>query len=69
MPNRQAQVSVDGYFVGVIDDFDGVSQRLTLDEGPHQIEISEPGFEPFSLEVNILAHQTIKYRGALRPLP
>lgn len=69
MNPKQAQVTVDGYYVGVVDDFDGVSQRLSLDAGPHKIEIAEPGFEPFVLEVNILRAQTIKYRGALRPLP
>jgi len=69
MNPKDAQVTVDGYFVGVVDDFDGVSQRLELEAGPHKIEIAAPGFEPFALEVNILREQTIKYRGALRPLP
>jgi hypothetical protein len=69
MNPKDAQVTVDGYFVGVVDDFDGISQRLELEEGPHRIEITAPGFEPFSLEVNILRAQTIKYKGLLRPLP
>jgi hypothetical protein len=69
MNPKEAQVTVDGYFVGVIDDFDGMSQRLALEEGPHKIEITAPGFEPFTLEVNILREQTIKYKGMLRPLP
>jgi hypothetical protein len=69
MNPKQAQVTVDGYFVGVVDDFDGISQRLVLEEGPHKIEITAPGYEPFDLEVNILATQTIKYKGAMRPLP
>ena len=69
MNPKEAQVTVDGYFVGVIDDFDGMSQRLALEEGPHKIEITAPGFEPFTLEVNILREQTIKYKGTLRPPP
>jgi len=69
MNPKEAQVSVDGYYVGVVDDFDGMSQRLELEEGPHRIEITAPGFEPFAIEVNILRAQTIKYKGLLRPLP
>ena len=65
MNPKQAQVTVDGYFVGVVDDFDGMSQRLSLEAGPHKIEIAAPGYEPFALEVNILRAQTIKYRGAV----
>ncbi len=35
---RQAEVYVDGYFVGVVDDFDGIFQRLHVDSGaaPHR---------------------------------
>jgi hypothetical protein len=69
MNPKDAEVTVDGYYVGVVDDFDGSSQRLSLEAGPHKIEIVAPGFEPFALEVNILRAQTIRYRGALRPLP
>ena len=32
---REAQVYVDGYFVGVVDDFDGTFQRLNLEPGEH----------------------------------
>jgi PEGA domain len=69
MNPKDAQVTVDGYFVGEVDDFDGISQRLALEAGPHKIEITAPGYEPFTLEVNILREQTIKYKGVLRPLP
>src|SRR5262245_7934286 len=36
---REAQVFVDGYYAGIVDDFDGIFQRLTLTVGPHEIEI------------------------------
>ena len=35
----EASVYVDGYYVGVVDDFDGVFQRLRLEPGPHHLEI------------------------------
>ena len=42
--SRIAQVFADGYYVGIVNDFDGVFQHLNLEAGPHQIEIREPGF-------------------------
>ena len=36
---RDAQVYVDGYFVGVVDDFDGVFQRLRVPPGGHEITL------------------------------
>lgn len=62
-----AQVFVDGYFVGEVDDFDGVFQRLTLESGPHRIEIRAPGHETQHFEVLITPGQTITYKGDLRP--
>ena len=39
---RDAKVYVDGYFVGVIDDFDGMFQKLGIDAGGHRVEIKAP---------------------------
>ena len=36
---RETQVYVDGYFVGVVDDFDGFAQRLRVEPGEHDIEL------------------------------
>lgn len=66
---RDATVHVDGYYVGIVDDFDGIGQRLSLESGTHRIEISKPGFETLSVDVNVRPHETIKYRGHLLPLP
>src|SRR5712692_5320147 len=41
-----AQVFADGYYVGVVDDFDVVLQQLSLPPGPHRIEIREAGNPP-----------------------
>jgi hypothetical protein len=66
---RDATVHVDGYYVGIVDDFDGAGQRLSLESGTHRIEISKPGFETLGVDVNIRPHETIRYRGDLLPLP
>jgi hypothetical protein len=66
---RHAEVLVDGYYAGTVDDFDGTFQRLELEEGAHNIEIRAPGYQPAAFDVNVLLGQTIKYRADLIPLP
>ena len=61
-----AQVFVDGYFMGDIDSFDGVFQKLTLESGAHRIEIRAEGFEPVQFEVMIVPGETITYKGDLK---
>jgi len=57
-----AQVFADGYFVGVVDDFNGVFQRLPLTAGTHQIEIRVAGQPTRQFDVRIEPGQTITYR-------
>jgi hypothetical protein len=64
-----AEVFVDGYYAGIVDEFDNVFQRLRLDSGPHRIEIRKDGYEPLSFEVRILPDHTTTYRGELRATP
>jgi len=63
---RDAEVLVDGYFAGQVDDYDGAFQKLHLEPGPHRIEIRLEGYEPLSFEVRILPDKTITYKGDLR---
>jgi hypothetical protein len=66
---KEAQVFVDGYFAGIVDDFDGVFQRLHIETGPHRIELRADGYEPLSLEVRIQPGRTLTYKGELKKLP
>jgi hypothetical protein len=50
---HQAQVFVDGYYVGVVDDFDGAFQQLNLEAGAHELEIRIPGQPPAKYDVNV----------------
>jgi hypothetical protein len=43
---KDAQVYVDGYFVGLVDDFDGWAQRLRLVPGEHEIAFYLDGYRP-----------------------
>jgi hypothetical protein len=69
MSPRDAQVFVDGYYAGIVDDFDGTFQSLRLDSGGHKIEIHMPGFQDFELDVHVQPGRTITVGENLRPRP
>ncbi len=62
---RDAAVYVDGYYAGIVDNFDGVFQRLTLPAGPHQIEIEAPGLEPRVFDIYVDPTRTVNLRADL----
>jgi hypothetical protein len=63
---RDAEVFVDGYFAGIVDDFDGTLQQINLEPGAHRIEIRAPGYQPSTFEVNVMPGRTVTYRTELR---
>lgn len=69
MKPRHAQVYVDGYYAGVVDDFDGIFQRLQIEAGPHRIEVRAPGYETVRFDVQIAPDRKTTYRGDLRAIP
>ena len=56
---RDARVLVDGYYVGLVDHFDGFSQRLRLEEGTYRIQIEHHDFVPIELDVLVVAGETV----------
>jgi hypothetical protein len=62
---RHAEVYVDGYYAGRVEDFDGFLQGLRLEEGPHTIEIVAAGYETLVFNVRIVAGRKIDYRAEL----
>ncbi len=67
LPQRNAQVFVDGYFTGIVNDFDGVLQHLDLTPGPHHIEVALDGYEPIAFDVNVQPGRTITYSADMYP--
>ena len=63
---RDAEVLVDGYYVGTVDDFDGTFQSLKLEPGPASIEVRAQGFESLRLDVMVLADRKITYEENMR---
>lgn len=64
---RDAEVFVDGGYVGIVDEFDGTFQRLHLETGQHRIEVRKDGFEPLVFDVNVTIGHTLTLRGELQP--
>ena len=64
---RFADVYVDGYFAGRVDDYDGTFQALKLEAGAHHIQIVAQGYAPLDFDVRIEPGRKITYRGALPP--
>ena len=63
---RAAEVLVDGYYVGTVDDFDGTFQSLKLEPGPASIEVRAPGFEALRLDVRVLPGRKITFEESMR---
>lgn len=66
---REAQVYVDGYFVGVVDDFDGTFQRLRLPPGGHEITLHLNGYRNAVEKMYLQPRSTYRVRARLEPLP
>ena len=64
---KEAEVYVDGYYAGIVDEFDGHFQHLDLTPGPHHIRIEQAGYATLTFDVNIVAHKKIDYRAEMKP--
>ena len=59
---ESAQVFIDGALVGVVDDFNGLTNHLELEGGTHKIELRADGYEPYSAEINVKVGKTVTER-------
>lgn len=66
---RNGEVYVDGYYVGVVDDFDGMFQKLHVESGVHRVEVRAPGYESLVFEVRISPDHLTTYQGELTRVP
>ena len=65
---REAQVFVDGYYAGIVDDFDGVFQRLHTAPGAHEIELYLDGFKTVRQQVYLPVNDTFNIKYNMQPL-
>src|SRR5436190_60039 len=66
---REAEVYVDGQYIGQVRDFDGVGAPLNLIAGRHHVEVSAPGYAPLAFDVDVIPGQLVPYRGVMQPMP
>jgi hypothetical protein len=62
---REAQVFADGYYIGIVNDFDGVFQHANLEAGTHRIEIEAPGYESVEFDVMVQPGRTITFNAEM----
>ena len=60
-----ADLYVNGEYVGQVGDFNPYSEPLTLTPGVHRIAVQRDGFRPMEWEVQVEPGQVIPYRGEM----
>jgi hypothetical protein len=60
-----AEIFVDGDYVGVVQDYGPYAAPLTLPAGTHHIDLQAEGFEPLSFDITVVPRQVIPYQGTL----
>ncbi len=63
-----AQAYVDGFFVGLAGDFGFTGWPMSIDAGPHRIDLRAPGYETLSFNVMIEPNEILRYRGDMQLL-
>ena len=65
---RQAEVFVDGYFAGTVDDFDGVFQRLNIESGEHEVQVFLTGYRSFTQRFYLQPGKSFNIKHTMEPL-
>jgi hypothetical protein len=60
-----AQVFIDGNYVGTVGEFTPTTQPLGVRSGRHRVEIRSDGYKTMSFDVDIVAGQVIPYQGQM----
>jgi hypothetical protein len=57
----EARVYVDGYYAGIVDDFDGIFQRLYLAPGRHELTLKLEGYRTHRVKLYVPYDHTAKF--------
>ena len=65
---REAEVYVDGYMAGIVDQFDGTFQRLRVPPGGHELTLYRDGFRTVHQSLHVSSGSTLKVSYNMEPL-
>ena len=65
---KEAEVYVDGYFAGRVEEFDGAFQRLHITPGEHEIVVHLDGYRSLRQKLYLSPNATRKIEGTLEKL-
>jgi PEGA domain-containing protein len=65
---KDAAVYVDGFYAGIVDDFDGVFQRLHTAPGGHEITLYLAGYRTYSERAYLSPNRTFKIHHLMEKL-
>jgi hypothetical protein len=65
---RETEVYIDGYYAGIVNDFDGFFQRLHVSPGQHELELFLDGYRAVKQQVYLQPGATFKVRYTLQKL-
>ena len=65
---KDAEVYVDGYYAGIVDDFDGAFQRLHVLPGNHELTLYKDGMQAVHQKLYLAVASTFKVKYAMQPL-
>jgi len=66
---KQAQVYMDGFYAGIVDDYDDWYQRLYTAPGPHEITLFLDGYRTHTQRAYLAPDHTFKVKFQMEKLP
>src|SRR5215203_4564967 len=63
-----AQVFVDGYYVGLAEEFGLHGRAMDISAGTHRVELRAPGYETLAFSVMVAPNDIVRYRGDMQAL-
>jgi len=64
---KDAQVFVDGDYVGTVDEFNSWYQHMNVEPGKHRVVIRSQGYQPYTMDLRVLPGQTYKIKQQMQP--
>lgn len=65
---REAEVYIDGYLAGNVDDFDGVFQRLHVPYGEHEIAVYREGYRTITEKMLFRPYESYNIKQTMQPI-